>query len=645
MRGINAWPVSGLKLVWERLTFSPLTIAYFTFTVLHFIIQVSFQIKAFTINASAGAFLRSIAIQGAPMNESITILDGDKLRLCSVGSILDTAACPIVWDGSLNPNATFQTDLASNVPFEVAQAVAPENDDDIEDADGDESDTESDDEDEVEEVEEVSPPVSPPGSPEVFPAVPPAALPPVATVVSPIVSPAVLPPPTRRFVSEGQFPTKLNGFLETGPVSVNINGPGFDNVDVTLDSGCLSALNYPLQTLWNTQREDLVFITFQFWVLCMSIVALLNESIPHIIAGLVTHVMATSWSAAQLTYTETFRVSFNRIITQGACGGVSFLAPDFWKARAYAEIPILALNAFGLLVGGLLSWRLLKLYGWQTFKRIGASLTINRVYKLVLMLSIAIQLALYFIVVTVALWLDQLLNSSVGDKATFLTIYKAGAIITLVLLVPWVLTGWFGVRRELRLPMLMFLLFSILYLGGWGVMFFSTTFRWTFSSWRFFAVKASASVFLTVTCFLLGVICRINFGKGLVRYMNAQESLPDDDFVYDNGSDIEKVDYPSNEKAIPTYSAAFGSGPEVPPPSRWFPANIGPRFFNKSAQPFDNRQKSPISPPVAALARVGTNGSSNSSIMRTDSRKSDRSVASYRSDGSTYQPARRFVIE
>jgi hypothetical protein len=192
--------------------------------------------------------------------------------------------------------------------------------------------------------------------------------------------------------------------------------------------------------------------------------------------------------------------------------------------------------------------------------------------------------------------------------------------------------------------MLIFLLLSTFYLAGWAVMFFSTTFLWTFSNWRFFAVNTCASMFLTVSCFFLGVVCRFNFGKGLVRYMNAQENLPGDDFVYDNGSDVEKVAYPSNEKAIPTFSAAFGSGSEVPPPSRWFPANMGPRFFNRSAQPFDNRQKSPISPPVAAHSRAGSNGSSHSSswITRTDTRDSDRSVTSTLTDG---PPPRRFVIE
>lgn len=66
--------------------------------------------------------------------------------------------------------------------------------------------------------------------------------------------------------------------------------------------------------------------------------------------------------------------------------------------------------------------------------------------------------------------------------------------------------------------MFIFLVLSILYLAGWSVMFFSTTFRWTFVTWSFFSVMACASVFLTVLSFILGVVCRYNFGKGLPRY-------------------------------------------------------------------------------------------------------------------------------
>jgi len=58
-------------------------------------------------------------------------------------------------------------------------------------------------------------------------------------------------------------------------------------------------------------------------------------------------------------------------------------------------------------------------------------LTINRVYKVVLTLSITIQLSLFFMVVTVSLWIDQLMNSVIGDLVDFLKLYKITSFITL----------------------------------------------------------------------------------------------------------------------------------------------------------------------------------------------------------------------
>jgi hypothetical protein len=73
-----------------------------------------------------------------------------------------------------------------------------------------------------------------------------------------------------------------------------------------------------------------------------------------------------------------------------------------------------------------------QLFGWQTFKRIGASRAVNRVYKLSLSLSITIQLSFFFMAVTISLWIDQLMNSGIGDFASFLTLYKATSFVTLM---------------------------------------------------------------------------------------------------------------------------------------------------------------------------------------------------------------------
>jgi hypothetical protein len=76
--------------------------------------------------------------------------------------------------------------------------------------------------------------------------------------------------------------------------------------------------------------------------------------------------------------------------------------------------------------------RFVQLFGWQTFKRVGASLTIHRVYKIVLVLSVTIQLGLFFMIVTVSLWIDQLYNGSIGRLAMLSNVYKLSFIIALL---------------------------------------------------------------------------------------------------------------------------------------------------------------------------------------------------------------------
>jgi hypothetical protein len=78
--------------------------------------------------------------------------------------------------------------------------------------------------------------------------------------------------------------------------------------------------------------------------------------------------------------------------------------------------------------------------------------------------------------------------------------------------------GWFAARRERKGPMVVFLVLSFLYLVGWGTRFDSATFRWTFVTWGFFGVMASASALLDLVGLVVGVVCYLNFDKGLVNY-------------------------------------------------------------------------------------------------------------------------------
>ncbi|KAF9015474.1 hypothetical protein BDQ17DRAFT_1295304 [Cyathus striatus] len=660
MHARQLWVVSsfysGTSLVWSRLTFSRLTLAYFIFSVCHFVIQLSLQIKAFTINEGAATLLNDIVEQAGTYNGSFPFLQsGSTLRLCNwVPLDVSVDQCPVVWqegsntseatsaiydllpsstqigsaqttptpaasrDGNFGISATplsqttrttstiretitvfvpsvpTSTGRAGGNPDRLNSSAAPadgndKDDEDNEDNVGSDDEEESSDDGEDGEDERERASIS---------------------------------------VLRKRDDWQISVFRDGAQVKVNISGEGHETA--TLDSSCLWALNWPSSVLDNTKREDIVFIAFQFWVLGMSIVALFNESIPHIFASLLTHVMATAWAGFQISHTADFRANFNKVITNGACKGTNLL-PHYWDARKNAEIPSFALNVFALVLSAILTWKLVKLFGWQTFKRVGASLTINRIYMFVLSLSIAIQLSLFFMAVTVSLWVDQLFNSAIGDVVDFNILYKVTSFITLALLVPWLMAGWFAVRRELRLPMFFFLTLSILYLGGWGVMFFSTTFRWTFLTWRFFSIMAVASVSLTLMSFLLGVVCRFNFGKGLLRYLGGQQTLPNEaPYIYDGAPrDIEKVDFPSNEKPIPTFSVTFGiqtNGPDFSGSVR------GPRFFNTSAEPFESSRDISISPPPLALTRqLNDTTAQDSSLQRSSNHRHAESSSSYSS--------------
>lgn len=59
-------------------------------------------------------------------------------------------------------------------------------------------------------------------------------------------------------------------------------------------------------------------------------------------------------------------------------------------------------------------------------------MTINRVYKLVLVLSINLQISFFFMAITVSLWLDNLFNGVAAEVAWYVTLYKAVSFGTLV---------------------------------------------------------------------------------------------------------------------------------------------------------------------------------------------------------------------
>ena len=90
----------------DRVTFSKITLFYVCFSVVHFVVQLVFQVKAFTINASAAGFLKGIIVEGNATEKGFTVL-GQDLRMChTVPNIIDASSCPVVWSPQPSSNTT-----------------------------------------------------------------------------------------------------------------------------------------------------------------------------------------------------------------------------------------------------------------------------------------------------------------------------------------------------------------------------------------------------------------------------------------------------------------------------------------------------------------------------------------------------------
>ena len=108
--------------------------------------------------------------------------------------------------------------------------------------------------------------------------------------------------------------------------------------------------------------------------------------------------------------------------------------------------------------------------------------------------------------------------------------------------------GWYSIRREKKMMMVVFLGINFLITVGWAVLFYSDIFRWSafpasswnlylnsfklikrsFKQWPYLACYTIASFTLLIASLVLGIVCRMNFGKGLAQYCEGKKN----DFLF-----------------------------------------------------------------------------------------------------------------
>ncbi|ESK85633.1 hypothetical protein Moror_9971 [Moniliophthora roreri MCA 2997] len=298
----------------------------------------------------------------------------------------------------------------------------------------------------------------------------------------------------------------------------------------TLSAPCVHSLLWLNDALRDSRREDLVILTFHVWLFALSFVAILNESLPHLVAGLAGHALVTGWGGFRVENTDSIQDLYQSLIVKGTCNNTDFLG-GWWETRYSHTIPTLVLNAVALICAALLSLRLYKVYARQSLNRVGASSRINWVYKLVLILSVCLQLAGFFTLASTVMWIDKASSGTIVHIAKHLRAYQAVLIIMAVFVLPWVILGWGSVRREQRRRFLVFSTISIAFLVASSAIFASPLYRFIFDMWPLFATMTITSYILIVAVSVTGILCRLHFGRGLKEFLAQTEAPEGADFA------------------------------------------------------------------------------------------------------------------
>ncbi|WAQ83672.1 hypothetical protein PtA15_4A120 [Puccinia triticina] len=356
-----------------------------------------------------------------------------------------------------------------------------------------------------------------------------------------------------------------NGGDPTTMQTTDVAAPGaaifvLDGNLINLSAKCVTALKQPMKFISRSHRTDIARIVFHIWLWGLTIWGLLLESVPHIAAVVVSQFISTAFVALDLRKTITMKEEFS-IVVNSDCDGVDVL-PEFWGVLLKLDVVAVVFAATTALAFTFLAFKLYAVLDWRTFKKLGASRMVRIAHTLSLIFAAILQLNAYFVIVFLALWLEEVVTYKWknGSKNRFGTKnFKAALGILLALSVPWLLVGNFSLKNENMIGIIAFLIYDVALLS----------FTIFLLCENFYQKMANVTVFLNFTgimaCVLMfaslivAVACLLVFDRGLLVKVNRDSnassdtverlSIHDDEITFPN-HDVAPYHHQNNERGL-----------------------------------------------------------------------------------------------
>ncbi|CAG8501682.1 8667_t:CDS:2 [Funneliformis caledonium] len=210
----------------------------------------------------------------------------------------------------------------------------------------------------------------------------------------------------------------------------------------------------------------------------------------------------------------------------------TFPTDEIQRQFANFDLPLVIILVVFALIMACISFKLYKQFGWNIYKKIGADIEVQKIYKATLIFVMLLKLDLFFVfllsIEVFFLFSEKIENKEVKKiEFTFTLptiVYYFHMVVTIMIFFLEIL-AYRSLRKEWREGMFTYILLSTVTIVDFVVILRSAT-KTVNNSWYFFIVFLSVAIVLCLTTWIYAVRVFKNFGK--VNKREEDHDVPQD---------------------------------------------------------------------------------------------------------------------